>query len=446
MAPLQRAAAGALALLLLTAAPGLAEFRDDELDPRDFEYSDDNFINVFSYRHRLSHRWRWANAASPRWRWFWSDNALGYQITAGSLTTDELYLHQEAIVRLPWSNNITGEYRFIETEDYDERYLRNEVEVLFRFFRPAYSLPLLATVGRTPPEDGLFFGGQGLLDAEKWHADIGWVAGYRGATFGIRLDVIQPDYWFNAKNPEDAEYTTEPLTLRAKVGALLLDGDLELLAWFEDDLPLRGQFPERGDIVGRYRQLEAGAAARWRVTPGVRLDADVYGERTRKRRRSTTVAELNDAVNREAGRFHVAGEVDVVPLIGSSSRGFDVVLFAVAGHGLNEQTYARNPAAVPMTVRRGELYVELGYVLGLPTFDPEYVFGLRMSTQNGIASLREVQETLGVHSVNRRFLSKIGLGPELELRNGLGVAFFQLTFRVDELTFGGGNAQIMMRF
>lgn len=434
----------ALSLPLL-ASSARAEFRGDEIGPREFDYNDEYFLNLFSYRLRLTHRWAWGDAASPRWRWFWGDTAVGYDITAGSIRTDELYLHQQAIVRLPMSSHITTEYRFIETEDHDTRYLRNEVELLLRFFRPSYALPLLDTLGRTPPEDGLFFGGQGLIDADKENADIGWVLGWRGDWLGVRLDLIQVDYWYNEKNDDLAEYTAGPLTFRAKVGALLLDGDLELLAWYEDDLPTTLELPQRGPLRYSFRQQEVGVAARWLVRPGVRADLQAWAERTSERRRSPDPA-LNDDVDREALQVWLAGEVDVPPLLGGrSSRLQDVVLLGAYLHHLDEETVGI-VSAPNETIRRGEVFAELGYVMGLPTFDPEYAFGLRVQTQNGYLSMRDVRPAESKHTVSERFLSKLGLGLEVVFREGLGVAFLQLTFRADQKTFGGGNAQIMFRF
>lgn len=437
-------AALAIAALALVQTTAHAELRRDEIGPRRFDYNDEYFLNLYSYRPRLTHRWVWADAANPRWRWFWSSTAVGYTVTAGSIRTDELYLHQEAMVRLPWTNNLTAEYRFIESEDYDTRHLRNEVEVLFRFLRPAYSLPLLDTLGRTPPEDGLFFGGQGLLDADKENADIGGVLGWRGDWFGIRLDYLAVDYWFNDKNDERAEYTSGPGTVRAKVGAQLLEGDLEVLAWYEDDLPTTLELPEEGDLRFRFRQQELGFAARWRVAPGVRADVQAWAERTHERRRSPDPG-VNDDVDREALRVWLAGEVDVAPLLGSSSRFRDVVLLGAFFHHLDEETVGALTTP-DMTIRRGEAFAELGYVLGLPTFDPDYVLGLRVQTQNGFLSMRDVRPAENKHTVTERFLSKLGLGLEVVFREGLGLAFFQFTFRVDQATFGGGNAQVMLRF
>ena len=93
-------------------------------------------------------------------------------------TNAELYLDQRARVRVPMTNNVVGTFTFEEWEDFDARYIRSEVALDFRFFRPEGRAPLRETLGTTPPPDGLFFGGRGTLAASKELADIGGYAGY----------------------------------------------------------------------------------------------------------------------------------------------------------------------------------------------------------------------------------------------------------------------------
>lgn len=435
----------ALLALLLVATPATAELRGDEEGPRDFDYNDEYFLNLFSYRWRLTHRWQWGEAARVPWRWMWGGTAVGYHVSAGSVRTNELFLHQEAIVRLPFSSHLTGEYRFLETEDHESRYHRSEVEVLFRFFRPPDATPLLSTLGRTPPPDGLFVGGQGLLDADKENADLGLVLGWRGDVLGVRLDVIRPEFFYNGKVKDGTEYATEPLALRAKAGLNLLDGDLELLAWFEEQLPTRFERRRGDQVTFRYRQRQGGLAARWWVAHGVRAEVRGWAETTRERQRSRPAPALDRDIDRDAMQLFAQAEVDVTPLLASSSRARDVVLLGAHVEALDET--ARRLLTGPETVlRRGGGYAELGYVLGLPTFSDEYRFGLRVATQNGFISMRDVRPDEDKHTVTRRFMSKLGIGLETLLHDDLGYLFFQLTFRCDQLTFGGGNAQVMMRF
>ena len=76
--------------LAACAQPAAAIFRFDEIDRRSFRYNRDYFLNIFSYRQRLSHRWRFA------------DSSLGYDITAGSL---ESRLHGLGLAEIPSMRN-----------------------------------------------------------------------------------------------------------------------------------------------------------------------------------------------------------------------------------------------------------------------------------------------------------------------------------------------------
>lgn len=435
----------ALALLLLLAAPATAQFRGDEIEPRKYKMNDDHFISIFSYRSRLTYRWQWGDAGLAHRRWWWSSPAVGYDITAGSLTNDDLYVSQQAIVRLPFSDHLTGEYRFVEEEDLDQRYERSEVEVLVRLLRPDLRLPLTDTIGRTP-DDGLFFGGLGVLDGFKENVDIGLVLGWRGERLAVRVDAIRPDFFYNGKAELQSEYTSDPLTLRTRLGALLLDGDLELLAWLADDLPFRLTFPIPDDVSFRRHRLHGGFGARWRAAPGVRADLEVSASRTRSGRRSTRVPGLSYDLERDHLSIYAAAEVDVAPLFESSSRPVDSLLFGATVQALDEHLDDISRPGEENVLRRGEGYLEVGYLAGIPSPGPDYLFALRLTTQHGFLSLRDIRTDELRHRVSQRYLGKIGLGLECSFRDDLAMAFFQLTYRVDDQTFGGFNAQVQMRF
>ena len=168
--------------LAACAQPAAAIFRFDEIDRRSFRYNRDYFLNIFSYRQRLSHRWRFA------------DSSLGYDITAGSLDNDDLYQLQRARVRVPLADFMHAGFAYEEWEDYDARYTRNEVEVIGRFLRPDGAPDLRSTIGATPPPDGFFIGGRGLLDQNKEFADIGLILGYGTTWWSNRVDLFAPDY------------------------------------------------------------------------------------------------------------------------------------------------------------------------------------------------------------------------------------------------------------
>lgn len=431
-----------LLLLLAWAGPAAAQFRQDEVEPRDYRYRDDHFISVFTYTPRLSHRWAWGWASDELRRWWWSHPAVGYAVSAGSVSNDDLWVYQGAIVRLPLGDHLSGEYRFLQEEDYDSRYLRNEVELLVRLFRPGPSLGY--SLGGTPAEDGLFLGALGLIDADKEFADVGVVGGWRGEWLGLRLDLIAPDYFYNEKAEDFAEYRRRPITLRAKVGARLRHPDLELTAWWDHDLPLELRQPAEDDLRFRFRQFTGGAGVRWGVGEGVRWDLQVWGERTRKRRRTTDPLR-NDDTDREAVTLLSGLELDRPPLLASSSRLADVVLVSVFAHWMDEvrQAYLAPEGSV---VRRVEAYGELGYVLGIPSFSEQVQLAVRLTTQHGVVDFREVEQRSMRDSEHTRYMARGGLALEAEFLDGVGIAVIQFTLRMDEPSFGGGNGQVILRF
>ena len=414
-----------------------ATFRFDEIAPRDFEYNDEYFISVLNYTQRLSHRWTYEDAA------------VGYTVTAGSLSSDELYLYQRAKVRFPLSDLLSVEYRYVEWEDYDARFQRHEVEALVRLLREDFSLPLGQTLGQTPPADGLFFGGQGVLDAEKEFADIGLVLGYRNRTWGLRCDALAPDFFFNSKNGERAEYTSGAYTLRTKGWLSLCGGDLKLEAWSNHDLPLNLVLPERsGGLVFRYRQVRAGFNARWTPRYDLRFDLRLRAEQTQKRRNAQDPDPLlSDRVDREALRLDVQSEFDVGSLWGAgASSPTDTWVFSLQVHLFNELTRRPRQPLNRDTLRRQETYAEVAYLLAIPSPGPAYRFALRASALAGFLSWRDVAPRLNRHRVTEKLLCKLAGGFEVGFLKDRATAYFQFTWRADDQTFGGGNVQVQFSF
>ena len=414
-----------------------ATFRFDEIEPRDFEYTDEYFINVLNYTRRLTHQWRFEDAA------------LGYDITAGSVSKNDLYIDQRVKVRLPFSNVLSGKYRLIEWEDYDTRFQRHEVEVLVRLFREDLRPALLDSVGHTPAPDGLFFGIQGAPAAEKEFADLGWVLGYRDSIWGLRCDALAPDLFYDEKNAEQGDYERNPYTLRVTGWLTLLGGDLSLEGWYNHELPLRLVLPERNSgLVFRYRQVRAGFKARWEPRHDLRFGLRVRAERTRKRRVANDPDPfLSDRLNREAFRLTAQAELDVSSLWGArASHPSDTWIFSLQVHLLNERV--RRPRA-PLsgdTLRRQETYAEVAYLLAIPSPGPGSRLAIRASAAGGFFSWRDVRPRLERHRVTEKLLVKLSGGLEIGFRDERASMLFQLTYRADDQTFGGGNVQVQLTF
>ena len=429
----RRAGVGFAAVLgLVCVASAHAEFRFDEFKPRGFDYHDEYFISYLSFRPRLTHRW------------LWRDASVGYFTTVGSLRSTEFYIDQFARVRVPFSDGFTGEYRLVQTEDYDSRYLRNEVEVVLRWLRPPELMPLSETLGYTPRPDGLFLGASAMLEASKEFVDAGAILGYATAHSGVRFDAVLPDVTYNEKNDELAEYTEQPLTLRARLRTDLPNSGLRLRAWVMDDLPLRLVLPQREDLVFRYRKLTAGGAAFWEPREGLRFDLEVQGEETRKRFRYLTQAKPDADFRRRALRGIAQFELDVEPVFGARASRQDLLFGTLFLHHVDETTLRSD--FVRERLRRDEAYGELGYLLALPTPFPSWEVGVRAATQMGVLSQRDVRPDIDKHTVGQKFLVKVGVGVEANSREERASFLVQATIRVDDPSFGGANAQVLLRF
>ncbi|MCA8925462.1 MAG: hypothetical protein KDD82_26880 [Planctomycetes bacterium] len=423
----------ALLTALCGARVGRAEFRGDELEPRGFEYHDEYFISYLSFRPRLSYRWQWRDAA------------IGYATTVGSLRATEFYLDQRVRLRIPFSDELTGEYRLIQTEDYDARYTRNEVEVVVRAFRPARLAPLSQTLGFTPMPDGLFFGATAELQAAKEFVDVGGVLGYATANSGIRLDVVRPDVLYNEKNDENGEFTEAPTTVRLSARSDLPESMVRVRAWASYDLPLQLSLPQRdGGLVFRYRQFTAGGAVFWEPWQGFRVDLEVQGEASRKTWDYASGAQPNRDLRRSALLGVAQFELDAEPFLGARASRGDLLFGSIFYHWLDEQVGRSD--GVEIELRRSEAYAELGYLLALPTPLPGWEGGARAATQIGMLSERDVRPDDAKHTVGEKLLAKVGIGLEANSRGGRAGFLVQATIRVDDPSFGGANAQVILRF
>lgn len=423
--------------LAACAQPAAAIFRFDEIDRRSFRYNRDYFLNIFSYRQRLSHRWRFA------------DSSLGYDITAGSLDNDDLYQLQRARVRVPLADFMHAGFAYEEWEDYDARYNRVELETVLRFARPAWSPGLLDTPLDTPRADGFFVGGLGAIKAEKEFADAGVTLGYGNEVAGLRVDVWAVDPFFNDKNSQGGEYRHASWNLRAMTYVNLLGGDVQVEGWVAGDPYLSLFLPTGGPageaLVFRYEQLRAGLNLRWRIAHDLRFDLEAWGELTRKARRLPSDPTQHEDLTRDAFRAYATLEGDAAPLLGDWASGDDVWFVGWHLHLLDEET-VQPFGPDDVTIGRGESYLEVGYVLSVPSPSEQMQVGIRAAVQAGFLSQREVRPLENRHRVSERGLAKAGLGLELEFLDGRAFAFGQFTYRFDDPQFGGGNVQVMLTF
>ena len=96
-----------------------AVFRNDEIEPRDFDFNEEYFLNILSYR------------ITPSWKSLWNEYDKGFLSTIGSLRSDEFYMQQEVKLHFEGTERLWFHYDLLQDEDYDTRYLRHRAAIAY---------------------------------------------------------------------------------------------------------------------------------------------------------------------------------------------------------------------------------------------------------------------------------------------------------------------------
>ncbi len=473
--------------------PSNVVFHQRLLRDRRFDYNEDYFLNVFSYRPRYPLRVVSRLAST------------GYALSIGSVSTSEFVLDQAARMRLPFANWLMGEFDFSQTEDWDERYVRatGDVTVLIPGTGPSDVAKPLQLLSNTPPPWGVFAGASGELNAFKEFVDAGIFLGYRNKFVGGRFDLLFPASFYNEKNKSGAELDGMPLAFLGNFEAAFGEYGPFASAWFGYQPRVTGKFPADGF---RHAAIEKARGGFEVIVPFGRalvFDIDVVAESTGKLRSYTATPELDDRFRRDAGQVWLEanvylGEGREVQDAGAieadrrepsddslarpwgarparerggigpelSSRGHvvprdvlarttpanwattDVLELGLHGQYLHEYTQPRGglsltPVQTARTFRR-ELYAFVGYVLTLPSlaeglaFHPALYVGYLLS--------KEVErDPTQARDRDEGILAKVNTAVEYRFRDNVSVVG-NLTFRIDTPEFGGGNVQVIFRF
>ncbi|MEZ0228657.1 MAG: hypothetical protein ACAI25_08535 [Planctomycetota bacterium] len=473
--------------------PSNVIFHQRLIRDRSFDYNEDYFISLVSYRPRYPLRVLSRLAST------------GYALTVGSVSTSEFILDHEARIRLPFANWLIAEFDFSQNEDYDERYTRATGEAAFLIpgTGPSGVARPLQLITNTPPPWGLFVGGSCELNAFKEFDDAGVFLGYRNRFVGGRLDVIFPAAFYNEKNKQGGEIDGMPIALRGHFEVAFGEYGPYASVWFAWQPRVTGKFPQDGF---RHAAIEKARGGFEVIVPYTRLivfDLDVMAESTSKLRSFMTTPELDDRFDRDAAQAWLEmnlyiGEGREVTDEGAieadrrepsddslgrpwgarppkerggigpelSSRGHvvprdvlarttpanwattDVLELGVFGQYLDESTQPRGglsstPVQTARTLRR-ELYAYAGYLWTLPSLAEGLAF--HPTIYAGYLFSRELERDPAEGTDrDEGFLAKLGTAVEYRFRDKVSFVG-NLTFRLDSPEFGGGNVQVVFRF
>jgi len=200
---------------------------DDEISGRDDRFRKTVFMNWFTFRPRLGQRLEWDRTRE------------GFFGTAGSISADELYFHEELHKRFPLGSAMFAAFRHKADEDFDGAYTRT-LTGIGAGFGDGWTATLFGDVGR-----------------EKAYIDTSVELEWRGERSNrFRFAVVATDA-LHGQKADMEEYTQYPLTVFSEYRVALDRGGV-CGAWVNWNTPLELQLLE-DELEFAYEQMTFGA-------------------------------------------------------------------------------------------------------------------------------------------------------------------------------------------
>ncbi|MGE3165967.1 MAG: hypothetical protein AB7O52_13765 [Planctomycetota bacterium] len=380
--------------------------RDDEIDGRDFDYSDVTFLHHFTYRPRTELQWEWIR------------NPSGFRATAGSIRSDEFYA--DLAIRRRWA---LDEHYFFElrsevAEDFDGRY-HHIVTGVGRHLGSGWSAAV----------HGELEGAKENIDASvelRWEDQLG--LGRRLRIVGMAVDAT-----YNGKNDEFAEYERSPFTTFVE-GLWTTESGVSGQAWVNWNSDTRLEREADGHDF-TYRRLHGGARA---LVPwsSWQLMLEGLGERGRTERTPFDPTTATDDDERRLSRYHLRARAELERTVNER--------VAVWGGYTYFRLLERDRRPRDLTLDRKILRREHTVYVGATWKISERVLlwpGLYLDFPDN----REDLDFAGISDADRSMVGKIALPLEVAFANGARLTI-NPTVRVDEARFGGGNVQLHVPF
>lgn len=378
--------------------------RSDEIDGRDFKYSDVTFLHQFTYRPRTELEWEWIR------------NPSGFRATAGSIRSDEFYV--DLALRKRWwlDEKHFFELRSEVTEDFDGR---------FEHIVTGFGRHLIG--GWTAAIHGEIEGAKENIDAAL---ELRWedpqVRGRRLRIVGMAVDAI-----FNDKNDEFSTYARRPFTTFLE-GLWTTESGASGQAWLNWNSDTRLEY-ESHDFT--YRRVHGGARTRvpWRAW---HLTLEALGERGLSNRVPMDPTTATDDDERRLSRYHLRTRAEL-------ERSLSEKLTLWGGHTyLRLLERDRRPRDLTldrsMTRREHTLYTGVTWRLS-----ERVVFwpGLYLDFIDN----RDDQSFANLRDDDRGMVGKMAFPVEFAFASGARLTI-NASVRVDQARFGGGNVQLYVPF
>ncbi len=250
------------ALFLFTADSARALYRGDEFEMRDFNVGNTYFVNRQLFP-QLTETWDRYDGAT---------NALIG--SAGSLSSTDLYLHQQLKVRHHLGGAYTLHADYLRDRDFDGKYQRFTVGLEYRLSRE-WAVELV---------------GEPLPDKEL--ADIGGALSRRGERVDWRVQWLFPDFVFDSKNPDDARMKRSAPNIQ--VTALYQPAPEWAFRLKTDFDPARRLVNPNESFQFRFRKYQAELEARRYLSEKQQIRATLEGEYSRQERTGLSENDPNE--------------------------------------------------------------------------------------------------------------------------------------------------------
>lgn len=390
----------AILIVVWTVSAAHAVYRGDEFEPRDYNVGNTFFINRAMIRQGTENWDRFERATNA---------FIG---SAGSLSSTDLYLHQQLKVRHPLEGAFAFQADYLRDRDFDG--------VFHRF--------TLGLEYRLSPEWAVELVGEPLPDKE--HADIGGAVSRRGDLVYWRFQWLFPDFVFDSKNPDNArmERSAPNFQFDARYQPAP-QWDFRLHADFD---PARRLVNPEESFQFRFRKYQMTLDARYRVSEAEELRASVEGEYSRQLREGL---ETNDPRDFQTDRDYLMGTLEYLRRLEQDTH------FRAGGIyvRLDELNDFPNNLEESLLLDRHDnmLYAGRSWPLRDRIHFNSFVIV-------NVLSMRKIREDPDESASFNRFLGRaagsiVFLGPQYNIEAGGAVS-------LDRTRFGGGFARVFVDF
>lgn len=241
---------------LLGSRPAFALFRGEEYTPRTHEITRLYFINVTSYEPSILLQDRFQQA----------DNAL--LSAGGSMRSSDLYLFHHLRIQQDLDASFRFRAEYLRDRDFDGDFQRFELGMARQIHGPLW----VEVLGQPTPN--------------KEAADIGAALIMKGEQLNARLKLVRPLFWYEEKNPDDAEILKDPVNIVLDLH-YLLGRSWEFFGRGDIDFTSEIENPTQS-FHFRFRKVQAEAGIRWHICERSHIRAVVDMEQSQQRRTGLT--------------------------------------------------------------------------------------------------------------------------------------------------------------